>query len=127
MTFSPVEWRFRDPVTSAKLAQMVDNIRDHDHREDGSQGKAYPALRVAAATQVESRTASGENITAVTFPAGRFTKPPRVVLSPSVVGGTYPPDGFSVRNVTATGFDAVLHRPNGTSSYFSWVAIERDS
>lgn len=40
MAFAGVTWSFKSLVTSSKLAQMVENIRAHDHRADGSQGSA---------------------------------------------------------------------------------------
>lgn len=41
MAFTTVAWAFKDIITSAKLAAMVENIRAHDHRADGSQGSAF--------------------------------------------------------------------------------------
>lgn len=38
MVYSPVAWAFKDQITSAKLAQMVENTLVHDHRSDGTQG-----------------------------------------------------------------------------------------
>lgn len=38
MAWSAVTWAYKDLVTSAKLAQMQENIRTHDHRSDGTQG-----------------------------------------------------------------------------------------
>lgn len=40
MPWGIVDWQYQDEVTSAKLAQMVENLRVHDHRADGSQGVA---------------------------------------------------------------------------------------
>lgn len=40
MVFELVSWEYQDEVTSAKLAQMVEQVRAHDHRPDGSQGAA---------------------------------------------------------------------------------------
>lgn len=37
-------WAYKDVITSAKLAQMVENTRAHDHRADGSQGSPLGAL-----------------------------------------------------------------------------------
>lgn len=55
MSFQSVTWAFKDLVTSAKLSQMVENTRTHDHRADGSQGDpmghlAGPAWLAAGAT-----------------------------------------------------------------------------
>lgn len=38
MVWAPVAWAYKQVVTSAKLAQMVDNLIAHDHRADGTQG-----------------------------------------------------------------------------------------
>lgn len=40
MPYSPVSWAFRELITSAKLAQMQENVVAHDHRDDGLQGAA---------------------------------------------------------------------------------------
>lgn len=31
MAFSPVSWAYKDLISSAKLAQMIENVRVHDH------------------------------------------------------------------------------------------------
>jgi len=41
MSWIQVVWSFKDAITSAKLAQMVENVRVHDHRADGSQGASF--------------------------------------------------------------------------------------
>lgn len=38
MAFAAVAWAYKELVTSAKLGQMVENTRTHDHRMDGTQG-----------------------------------------------------------------------------------------
>lgn len=38
MTYTALSWAYREEATSAKLQAMVDNITEHDHRGDGSQG-----------------------------------------------------------------------------------------
>lgn len=55
MVHAVVEWAYKQIVTSAKLAQMVENHLVHDHRADGTQGAALvgawqTAAGVTAAT-----------------------------------------------------------------------------
>lgn len=54
MAFAAVDWAYKAIVTSAKLAQMVENLLVHDHRSDGTQGAAL----VGAWTTVSGLTAS---------------------------------------------------------------------
>lgn len=71
MAFSAVTWAFKDQITSAKLAQMQENIRAHDHRGDGTQGA--PILRF---NLVGTSNASG----LVTFNFGiTYPSPPIVI------------------------------------------------
>lgn len=52
MAFVDVVWAFKDVIASSKLAQMVTNTREHDHRADGTQGAPDLCARVRrAATQ----------------------------------------------------------------------------
>jgi hypothetical protein len=126
VAYSPVSWTFRDPVTSAKLAQMVANITDHDHRLDNSQGES-PAGKVAAGT-VATPLATGQQVVAISFPAGRFTVPPRVIVGANSGAGGFSVSSIGLRNLTATGFEAVIGRENATSTILAcWIAIERDS
>lgn len=54
MAWAVVEWAYKQIVTSAKLAQMVENLRVHDHRADGTQGSPL----VGAWTDVAGLTAA---------------------------------------------------------------------
>ena len=61
---------------------------------------------------------------AVTFPAGRFTSPPTVVVS---ADSGYPGTtvlGTSAAGVTETGFTAYLARVNNTTTSVAWIATE---
>lgn len=63
MAFSAVVWAYKDLVTSAKLAQMVENTRTHDHRADGSQG----ADLVGAWTTFTATAASGWSLSGLKY------------------------------------------------------------
>lgn len=83
MALLPVTWAFGDVATSAKLAQMVENLRVHDHWT-ADQGKNLGARSVASgvATGVAPSLAANANGTAVVnLPVGRFANPPRVYCS----------------------------------------------
>jgi len=58
MVFSAVSWAYKDLVTSAKLGQMVENTRAHDHRADGSQGAPTPAATMTSVTLQATATAT---------------------------------------------------------------------
>jgi hypothetical protein len=66
MTFSAVAWAYKDLVTSAKLAQMVENTRAHDHRADGSQGAPTPAATIANLGNQATATATFLDLTYTT-------------------------------------------------------------
>ncbi|WP_172171057.1 hypothetical protein [Brevibacterium sp. CT2-23B] len=60
----------------------------------------------------------------VTFPVGRFTTPPTVVVSArSTVPGTRV-TGVGSGGQTAAGFNAYLTRTDTTTTGFNWIAIE---
>lgn len=56
-------WAYKDVITSAKLAQMVENTRAHDHRNDGSQGsplgRQTSPTWTSAAVAISTNTAMG--------------------------------------------------------------------
>jgi hypothetical protein len=95
MVYSPVVWAFKDQITSAKLAQMQENIRAHDHRADGSQGAASPFVLLgggtAAAIPINTYTpVSFPEANEVTDPlamhvAGNLTR----ITIPVGMGGVY--------------------------------------
>lgn len=68
MAWSPVTWAYKDLVTSAKLAQMQENTRTHDHRPDGTQGDptsivSGPSFGAASATIAAAANATMATIT----------------------------------------------------------------
>lgn len=62
MTYSAVAWAYKDLVTSAKLAQMVENTRAHDHRADGSQGAPTPNALVTFGANIATVTSTFLNV-----------------------------------------------------------------
>lgn len=128
MPFSPVTWAYRDPVTSAKLAAMQENIATHDHREDGTQG-AVIVGKAASGIVTEVRSAAGLLNTVVTFPAGRFSRPPRVGVGIGISSVNQMADGWGIvpGSITKDGFTLWLDRRNTANSVLYWVAVERDS
>jgi hypothetical protein len=81
--FSAVAWSYGDVATSAKLAQMEENVRTHDHRTADQGGQL--GLRASASGEATgvaaSLAASSLTTAAISFPAGRFANPPRVYVT----------------------------------------------
>lgn len=65
MAWSAVTWAYKDLVTSAKLAQMQENIRTHDHRSDGTQGD--PSAIIAGPTWGAAAVTAAANPTTTTL------------------------------------------------------------
>lgn len=125
MTFAAVAWRYKDLLTSARLQQMADNVRDHDHRADGSQGAPFGAWASGDAAET-TRGAAGWVSTNVTFPAGRFSTPPAsVLLEPALAGGVATIEGWEAASITASGFVARFYRTSATAVLFRWTATDR--
>ena len=80
--------------------------------------------KMAHGTVVLTPSADNTTVTAaVTFPQGRFSQPPSVVVSPdTTVPGTNVL-GVSTTGITATKFDAVLRRTNAVASRMYWIAL----
>jgi hypothetical protein len=120
MTFVAVSWQYRDPILWSKLEQMRNNVLDHDHRSDGTQGS--PRGKWATGSHTFNHGAGGTLTQAVSFPVGRFTVAPNVVvLQQSPVAAH---DGNGAHTVTATGFTLWSSRSNAGSSIVTWVARE---
>lgn len=68
MSFSPVTWSFKDLLSSSKLAQMVENLRVHDHRA-ADQGARIGILADSGESAALSITTAAQQITSFTFPA----------------------------------------------------------
>lgn len=91
MAWSAVTWAYKDLVTSAKLAQMQENIRTHDHRADGTQGDptgniAGPTYGAAAATIAVFPTQT--TMATITLPATKRASTLFVVLTGTAAAGT---------------------------------------
>lgn len=118
--------------TPAALKSSLGNL---ELRGDGS-GKWGP-LKVDATGKMTGAVCAGTvpvtptgssgtrtGSAAVTFPAGRFTSPPTVVVS---ADSGYPGTtvlGTSAAGVTETGFTAYLARVNNTTTSVAWIATE---
>ena len=118
--------------TPAALKSSLGNL---ELRGDGS-GKWGP-LKVDATGKMTGAVCAGTvpvtptgssgtrtGSAAVTFPAGRFTSPPTVVVS---ADSGYPGTtvlGASAAGVTETGFTAYLARVNNTTTSVAWIATE---
>lgn len=83
MANPPVTWSYGDVATSAKLAQMVDDLRTHDHRTvDQGANLGARALASGIANGVAPNVAAnGTGSTAVNLPVGRFANAPRIMVS----------------------------------------------
>ena len=98
------------------------------------QAETAAATAVAATARLATGTiaitvAGNSGTVAVTFPAGRFTAPPVVLVSRSTAGlAKYVP---YVESVTATGCVLGLYAGDGTagsgSSKLSWIAVQTQS
>lgn len=125
MVFSSVAWRYKDPLTAAKLEQMCENLETHDHRNDGSQGKALGAWATGSATEA-GRAAAGGVATVVNLPAGRFATPPDVEIVPTYTGTAAVIESWAITaGPTTTSFTVTIYRSNAANTAFSWVATER--
>lgn len=74
MAWSAVSWAYRDVITSAKLAQMVENVRVHDHMTtDQGQRLGVIGTGTANGTLTTTQTTSGVyfcTTATVTIPSG---------------------------------------------------------
>lgn len=61
---------------------------------------------------------------AVTFPVGFFSAAPRVFVSLQSQAPGTEVTGISFKNVTASGFDAVITRTNTSGTTLTWIAFE---
>ena len=125
MPWSAVAWADQDELTSAKLAQMVENLRVHDHRFDGSRGAPVP--RILTGSVAITPTANTTTWVPVTFPAGFFDPAgpvPVGVANPesSVTGSTC--KSWGVSSETHTGADVWIHRTNGTTTTIRYVIVQ---
>ena len=117
MAWSAVTWAFRELLTSAKLAQMQENVRAHDHRLDGSQGS-----RAARPVIVQTRGAvTSDSVTAnVVIPHGCAVPPVTVgivkVIHPSTIVQAAMPEFYLV-SIDATNVVLRMYR-NDTNALF---------
>jgi hypothetical protein len=120
LLFSPGE-----RLTSAKLDQLVENLRTHDHRFDDTRGT--PVVRILTGVTTEARGASGFLSTAISF-GSRFDTSgptPRLFVSidaASLIGSTIP--GWGAINVDHAGADVRINRTNATNTPFRWLAVQ---
>lgn len=89
MPYAGVTWAFKDVITSAKLAQMHENLRVHDHIS-ADQGGRLGALGAASTGTNKTDSTTGWVTTglsvAVTIPAGVPTGRRVVFLANAVTG-----------------------------------------
>lgn len=131
MSFSPVSWALGDPLTSAKLAQMVENTKKHDHRPDGSQGVPKPRW---ASGRVSVTTVANSTVDVpISFPAGRFQTgagAPEIhlVIAPcTTLAGLAVTPEWGVRDATtAAGGTGFVYRTTSTPINVDWFAVQRD-
>lgn len=124
MVFANVAWRYKDPLTAAKLEQMAENLRVHDHRNDGSQGAPLGAW--ATGKYTEQRSAAGVYSQAVAFPAGRFSTPPDVIVWIEYLSAASPIESVIVTQAPSiNGFTVQSYRSNATNTTIHWIATER--
>lgn len=102
MAWSAVTWAYKDLVTSAKLAQMQENIRTHDHRADGTQGDpaaiiSGPTFGAAAATLTSAVQAT---VATIVLPA--TLRKSTLWISTSLITGA----GYQRIDVSMTPLDA---------------------
>ncbi|UJQ87156.1 minor tail protein [Arthrobacter phage BaileyBlu] len=74
-------------------------------------------------TPSAANTPTSKNIT---FPAGRFSSPPTVMVTPSttVPGSTV--TGWAATDITATGAKLWVTRTNTTNTTLNWIALSND-
>lgn len=91
MAHSPVVWAFKDLVTSAKLAQMVENTKVHDHRADGTQGDPFGHLLSPAWTSAAVNPSANVSAGLGTFTLPALKRPATlflvVVFTPAATAG----------------------------------------
>jgi hypothetical protein len=125
MPFQALTWTNGDDLTSAKLAQMVENLATHDHRFAGGQGA--PIARFAAG--VDSITANGTSPTflSIAYPAGRFDPAgpiPVPIVNPDSTAFVTSLKSWGVRNMTVNGFDAWVYRTVAGAIPITWTACQ---
>lgn len=74
MSFSGVTWAYKDVITSAKLAQMVENLRTHDHLTV-DQGAPIGLLSVLALDVSPNQTINSTTATLITGSSVTLTLP----------------------------------------------------
>lgn len=124
MPWSPVSWAAGSELTSAKLAQMVENLAVHDHRFAGGQGNPHP--RFAGGVILNAAPiANTTTFFTVTYPAGRFD-PDGPIPRPFVNAetGSTTVLSWGSRNETISGFEAWVHRTNTSVLDLTWFAIQ---
>lgn len=78
---------------------------------------------MASGTLVITPVANTPTSSAVTFPVGRFSSAPHVLVSlNTTVPGTQV-TGWSSANITSSGFDAYVTRTNTTNTTLYWTAV----
>jgi hypothetical protein len=88
-------------------------------REDAGIPKA-----MASGTLTITPVANTPTSQAVSFPAGRFSSTPHIVISPiTTVPGTQV-TGWGASGASSTGFDAYVTRTNTTATILNWIATQ---
>ena len=133
MAFGAVSWQYRDVFTSAKAAQMEENVRTHDHRSTDQGATMFPrevASGIERVAVAGSNWSAGTRIdTAITFPAGRFSSAPEVIATFESDSVAQVAERTAVaRQVTATGFTLSLYTGAGMMSSGGtdvvWIAVQ---
>ena len=125
MTFSAVTWAAGDEITSAKLAQMVANIAEHDHRFAG--GRGTPIARVAVGVAAVTPTGTTITYQTVSYPLGVFDAAgpvPVPIVSPEANSANATVRSAGTRTHTANGFDVGLYRTNTAVTNVYWIAVQ---
>lgn len=79
-------------------------------------------FRPPTAAGTVSGGGSSATVLNVTFPSGRFTAPPVVVVTLASASGAHNWNAPRVYNITATGCSLFVN--NGASATYNWVAVQ---
>lgn len=79
---------------------------------------------MASGRETVTPVANTQTTYAVTFPAGRFTVTPNVVLTADTTVMGSQVQGISVNNISTTGFTIYVLRTNATNTLIQWIATQ---
>lgn len=106
-------------VRTANAANGWTAWRKAIFREDSGIPKA-----MASGTLTITPVANTPTSQSVSFPAGRFSATPHIVISPiTTVPGTQV-TGWGASGASSTGFDAYVTRTNTTATILNWIATQ---